>query len=160
AAARQAAEALRNFWLQHPEHPAAESARALERTLEVELPEPSGRELLLRASRLLSAGPPASAPAPAQGARRRLAGAARAAASLLYARALAGDGKRSQAGPFLEDAWAHGSPHVAGQAGMLLARDRARKGSDAEAIRIADQLAKKFPDSPEAEESVLFTPPL
>ena len=155
--ARQAAEALRAFWLQHPEHPAAESARALERRLNVALPEPSGRELLLRASHLLAAGQPAAALAQAEIARGMLSGADRAEASLLYARALAADGKRAQAGPFLEDAWAHGAAHVAAQAGMLLARDRARRGSDADAIRVADQIAKKFPDAPEAEESVLFT---
>ncbi|MCA1827572.1 MAG: hypothetical protein LC689_11640, partial [Myxococcales bacterium] len=152
SAARQAAEALRNFWLQHPEHPAAESARALERTLGVALPEPSGRELLLRASHLLSAGQPAAALAQAEVARRMLSGADRAEASLLSARALAADGKRAQAGPLLEDAWARGAAHVAAQAGMLLARDRARRGGDAEAIRIADRLARKFADSPEAEE--------
>ncbi len=49
ALARAAAEAARGFWLSHPEHPAAESARALERELRdlgVALADPTGRELL------------------------------------------------------------------------------------------------------------------
>jgi len=40
---------------------------------------------------------------------------------------------------------------------MLLARDRARRGREAEAIALADTVARKFPNAPEAEESVLFT---
>ncbi|HET9752717.1 MAG TPA: lytic transglycosylase domain-containing protein, partial [Myxococcales bacterium] len=155
--AREAAQALRNFWLQHPEHPAAETARAMQRDLGVTLPDPSGRELLLRASRLLAAGHPAAAVAQAQIASGMLSGEDRAEALLLHARALAADGKRTEAGPSLEFAWTHGSGHVAAAAGMLLARDRARRGRDAEAIRLADALAKKFPSSSEAEESVLFT---
>src|SRR5438105_1597067 len=62
---RRAAESLRNFWLRYPEHPAAETARAAERDLGVGLPEPSGRDLLLRASRLLASGHPAAAQAQA-----------------------------------------------------------------------------------------------
>ncbi|HEY4769500.1 MAG TPA: tetratricopeptide repeat protein, partial [Myxococcales bacterium] len=54
--AQDAAAALRAFWLRFPEHPAAETARTLQEQLGVELPEPSGRELLQRASRLLAAG--------------------------------------------------------------------------------------------------------
>jgi soluble lytic murein transglycosylase len=155
--ARDAAEALRGFWLNHPEHPAAESARALERELQVEIPPATGRELMLRASRLLAAGQPAAAVAQVEIAEELLSGAEAAEAALLHARALAADGKRSDAAPFLEKAWAHGPPHVAAAAGMLLARDRARRGRDAEAIRLADRLARKFGSAPEAEESVLFT---
>ncbi|HEY6908765.1 MAG TPA: lytic transglycosylase domain-containing protein [Myxococcales bacterium] len=155
--ARDAAQALRNFWLQHPEHPAAEKARAMQRELGVALPEPSGRELLLRASRLLAAGHPAAAVAQAQIAAGMLSGDDRAEALLLHARALAADGKRAEAAPSLEFAWAHGAGHVAAAAGMLLARDRARRGRDAEAIRLADAVAKKFPSLSEADESVLFT---
>src|SRR4051812_7065467 len=155
--AREAAQALRNFWLQHPEHPAAEKARALQRELGVDLPEPSGRELLLRASRLLASGHPAAAVAQARIAAGMLSGEDRAEALLLHARALAADGKRTEAAPSLELAWAHGSGHVAAAAGMLLARDRARRDRDPEAIRLADAVAKKFPSSSEAEESVLFT---
>jgi soluble lytic murein transglycosylase len=155
--ARQAAEALRGFWLSHPEHPAAEAARAEERALAVGLQEPTGRELMLRAGRLLAAGQPAAAVAQSEVAAQSLQGEDRAEAQLLHARAMAADGKRAQAGPWLEQAWADGAAHVASQAGMLLARDRARKGSDREAIQLADAVAKKFPAAPEAEESVLFT---
>lgn len=154
---RDAALALRSFWLEHPEHPAAESARAMERALGVALPEPSGRELLLRASRLLSAGQPAAAEAQSAVALKMLSGADKAEAALLHARALAADGKRADATASLEEAWAHGDAHVAGAAGMLLARDRARRGRDADAVKLADAVARKFPNAPEAEESVLFT---
>ncbi|HZX97383.1 MAG TPA: hypothetical protein VFE90_22900, partial [Myxococcales bacterium] len=155
--AQKAAEALREFWLQHPEHPAAETARAMQRDLGVPLPDPAGRELMLRASRLLASGHPAAAVAQALIAADLLTGEDRAEALLLHARALAADGKRTDAGPSLEAAWAHGAGHVAASAGMLLARDRARRGRDAEAIRLADAVAKKFPSALEAEESVLFT---
>jgi len=154
---REAAEALRAFWLKHPEHPAAESARAMQRELGVELTEPSGRELLLRASRLLAAGKPAAAVAQAEVAGGMLTGEDRAEAYLLHARALAADGKRSQAGPSLQIAWTHGNARVSAAAGMLLARDRARRGRENEAIRLADEVARKFPSSFEADESVLFT---
>jgi len=153
---REAALALRGFWLQHPEHPAAEDARKKELELQVELPPLTGHELLLRASRFLAAGMPAQATAQAKAAAAMLTGEARAEAMLLHARALAADGKRSEAGPSLEEAAAHGAPHVAAQAGMLLARDRARRGRDAEARAIAERIARQFPDSPEAEESALF----
>jgi len=154
---REAAEALRTFWLKHPEHPAAESARAMQRELGVELTEPSGRELLLRASRLLAAGKPAAAVAQAEVAGSMLSGEDRAEAYLLHARALAADGKRSQAGPSLQISWMHGNARVSAAAGMLLARDRARRGREKEAIRLADEVARKFPSSFEADESVLFT---
>ena len=154
---REAAEALRTFWLKHPEHPAAESARAMQRELGVELTEPSGRELLLRASRLLAAGKPAAAVAQAEVAGSMLSGEDRAEAYLLHARALAADGKRSQAGPSLQISWTHGNARVSAAAGMLLARDRARRGREKEAIRLADEVARKFPSSFEADESVLFT---
>jgi len=152
----EGARALRNFWLEHPDHPAAESARALE--LEVaQLETPTGHELLLRASRLLAAGKPAAAVAQAEVAASQLEGAERAEAQLLRARALAADGRRGEAASSLQEAWARGAEHVAAQAGMLLARDRARRGLDAEAIRLADQVARKHPSAPEAEESLLFT---
>src|SRR5690348_1897829 len=92
--AREAAQALRNFWLQHPEHPAAENARALQRDLGIALPAPSGRELMLRASRLLAAGHPAAAVAQVQIAAGMLSGEDRAEAMLLHARALAADGRQ------------------------------------------------------------------
>ncbi len=155
--ARPAAEALRTFWLLHPEHPAAESARALERSLSISLPEDSGRALLLRASRLLSSGLPAAAAAQAESAARQLSGVEAAEAALLRARALSADGKRSETPPILQEAWAHGAAHVAAAAGMLLARDRARRGKDDEALQLADAVAHRFVDAPEAGESVLFT---
>ena len=155
--ARPAAEALRTFWLLHPDHPAAESARVQELSLSVALPEDPGHALLLRASRLLSAGQPAAAAAQAVVAAKLLSGAEAAEAALLIARALAADGRRGESGPFLQQAWASGPAHVAAAAGMLLARDRARRGKDPEAIQLADAVAHRFAAAPEAEESVLFT---
>ena len=155
--ARPAAEGLRTFWLLNPDHPAAESARALERSLSVALPEAPGHALLLRASRLLSAGQPAAAAAQAGIAAKLLSGAEAAEAALLLARALTADGRRGEAGPFLQQAWASGPAQVAAAAGMLLARDRARRGRDPEAIQLADAVAHRFAAAPEAEESVLFT---
>ena len=154
---QEAAEALRNFWLQHPEHPAAETARSMQREMGIALPEPSGRDLLLRASRLLAAGQPGAAVAQAEVATSMLSGEDRAEALLLQARALAADGRRTDAAPALERAWKSGSAHVRAVAGMLLARDRARRGRDKEAIRLAEAVAKRFSSTPEAEESVLFT---
>src|SRR6266852_4912738 len=69
------------------------------------------------------------------------------------ARALAADGRRTEAGPALAFAWKEGAPRIAAPAGMLLARDRARRGNDAEAVRILDQLARRHPQSGEAEEA-------
>src|SRR5205085_1822045 len=80
-----------------------------------------------------------------------------AQALLLQARALAADGRRGEAAPSLEEAWKTGNAHVQAVAGMLLARDRARRGREAEAIRLADAVAKRLSTAPEAEESVLFT---
>jgi soluble lytic murein transglycosylase len=156
AHAREAAEAFREFWLQHPDHPAAEQARAEELALGAGLPPLTGHELLARASRLLAAGQPAEATAQAKVATAMLDREPRAEAELLFARALAADGKRGEATSALEEAWAHGAPHVAVQAGMLLARDRARHGQDAQAMALADALARKYPAAPEAEESALF----
>jgi soluble lytic murein transglycosylase len=155
--AQDAASALRAFWLRFPEHPAAETARNLQQQLGVELPEPSGRELLQRASRLLTAGKPAAAVAQAQAAAGMLSGEDQAEAFLLHARALAADGKRSEAGPSLQQAWAHGNARVAAVGGMLLARDRARRGREKEAIQLAEAVARKFPTASEADESALFT---
>lgn len=154
--AREAAEALRTFWLRHPEHASAETARAMQRDLGISLPEPTGRELMLRASRLLTGGQPAAAVAQAEVAAGMLAGEDRAEALLLQARALAADGRRTDAGASLEEAWKHGSARVAAPAGLLLARDRARRGLEVEALRIAAAIAKKFPNALEAEESALF----
>ena len=150
-----AARAARAFWLQHPEHPAAEAARALEQQLGPQ-PPLTGRERMLRASRLLAAGHPAVAVQEAAEAVTRLAGEERAEALLLRARAMGADGKRAEAGPFLAEAYKTGGARVSAQAGMLLARDRARRSLDAEALRIADEVARKHPDTAEAEESVLF----
>src|SRR6266849_4752980 len=58
------------------------------------LPEPSGRELLLRAQRLLSAGKPGAAVAQAEAAVKALRGGEAAEAQLTLARALAADGRR------------------------------------------------------------------
>jgi soluble lytic murein transglycosylase len=156
ALVREAALALRALWLQHPELPEAQNARDDERALGVSLPPPTGHELLLRASRLLSAGRPGAAAAQAEVAAAALTGEDAAEAQLLHARSLAADGRRNEAGPSLLLA-AKGAPHVAAQASMLLARDRARHGRDAEAIRIADDLVRRFPSAPEAEEAVLFS---
>jgi soluble lytic murein transglycosylase len=155
--AREAAQKWRDFWLEHPEHPAAQTARAEEARMSQaagrRLPEPTGRELLLRAQRLLSSGKPGAAVAQAEAAVKGLRGAEAAEAQLALARALAADGRRTEAGPALAFAWKEGAPRVAAPAGMLLARDRARRGNDAEAVRILDQLARRHPQSGEAEEA-------
>ena len=152
---REAALALRSLWLQQPELPEAQQAREEELSLGAGLAAPTGRDLLLRASRLLSAGRPGAATAQAEAAAAALSGDDAAEAQLLHARALTADGRRNDAGPSLLLA-AKGAPHVAAQASMLLARDRARHGRDPEALRIADDLARRFPSAPEAEEAALF----
>ena len=157
ALARDAALLWRAFWLEHPEHPAAEAAHDEEQRLAAvaaaPIPEPSGRELLARAQRLLSAGKPAAAVAQAEAAAAELRGAEAAEAQLVYARSLAADGRRTEAGPALLVAWQRGAPRVAASAGLLLARDRARRGNDAEAVRILDELARRFPQFGEADEA-------
>ena len=157
ALAREAATRWRVFWLEHPEHPAAESARAEEQRLSAiagePLPEPTGRELLTRAHRLLGAGKPGAAVAQADAAAKLLQGADAAEAQLAYARALAADGRRTEAGPALAISWRQGAPRVAAPAGIMLARDRMRRGNDAEAVRILDELVRRFPNSGEADEA-------
>ena len=153
---REAALSLRALWLMHPALPEAQKARDDELALGVSLPPPTGHDLLLRASRLLSAGRPAAAVAQAEAAAASLTGEDAAEAQLLHARALAADGRRSEAGPSLLAA-VKGAPRVAAQASMLLARDRARHHRDPEAIRLADDLARRFPAAPEAEEAALFS---
>src|SRR5207302_10496095 len=78
ALAREAALQWRAFWLEHPEHPAAEGARGEEQRLaaiaDLALPDPTGRELLARAQRLLSAGKPGASVAPAEAAAQALSG--------------------------------------------------------------------------------------
>src|SRR5437879_2304388 len=105
AVARDAARLWREFWLEHPEHPAAETARAEEARLSAisaqPLPAPSGREMLSRAQRLLSAGKPGAAVAQAEVAVKTLRGAEAADAQLVLARSLAADGRRAEAGPAL-----------------------------------------------------------
>src|SRR6266478_4744565 len=101
---------------------AAEQARKAARLPEVSgrsLPEPSGRELLLRAQRLLSAGKPGAAVAQAEAAVKALRGGEAAEAQLTLARALAADGRRGEAGPALAFAWKEGAPRIAAPAGML-----------------------------------------
>src|SRR5258705_3974178 len=110
---QQAAEALRAFWLRHPDHPAAETARSMQEGIAVALPEPTGRELLLRASRLLASGKPAAAVAQAQVAAGMLSGEDRAEGLLLHAPGLAADRKRGEARPCLEPASKHGSKRIA-----------------------------------------------
>src|SRR5207253_556569 len=155
--ARDAARLWREFWLDHPEHPAAEGARAEEARLSAiagrPLPGPDGRELLQRAQRLLSAGKPGAAVAQAEAAVKTLRSADAAEAQLVLARSLAADGRRGEAGPALAAAWKEGTPRVAAPTGMLLARDRARRGNDPEAVRILDELVRRYPQSGEAEEA-------
>jgi soluble lytic murein transglycosylase len=157
AVALEAAKAWRAFWLEHPDHPAAATARAEEARLSDRagepLPDPEGRDLLRRAQRLLSAGQPGSAVAQAEAASNVLRGEDLAEAQLAVARSLAADGRRSDAAPALTTAWKRGSPHVAASAGLLLARDRTRRGMSADAIRILDSVARKYPHEPEADES-------
>ena len=155
--AKEAALRWRAFWLDHPEHPAAETARGEEQRLSAlsgeALPAPRGRDLLLRAQRLLSAGKPGAAVAQAEAAVAALRGADAAEAQLTLARALAADGRRGEAAPALTAAWKDGAPRVAAPAGLLFARDRARRGNDPEAVRILDELARRYPQSGEAEEA-------
>src|SRR3989440_740490 len=162
--APDAARLWREFWLEHPEHPAAEGARAEEARLSAlagrPLPAPAGRELLQRAQRLLSAGKPGAAVAQAEAAVKTLRGADAAEAQLVLARSLAADGRRGEAGPALAAAWKAGAPRVAAPTGMLLARDRARRGNDPEAVRILDELVRRYPQSGEAEEAAHAAPRL
>src|SRR5207245_2049605 len=76
-----------------------------------------------------------------------------AEAQLVLARSLAADGRRGEAGPALGSAWKQGTPGVAAPTALLLARDRARRGNDPEAVRILDDLVRRYPQSGEAEEA-------
>jgi len=158
AAVLQAAQAWRTFWLEHPDHPAATSlARSEEARLahiaKKSLPEPAGHDLLLRAQRLLAAGQPAAAVAQAQAAVRVLKPPDAEEAQLTLARSLAADGRRTEAGPALASAYRSRLPRIAAPAGLLFARDRARRGLDPEAIQILDQVARRFPKEPEADDA-------
>jgi soluble lytic murein transglycosylase len=44
-------------------------------------------------------------------------------------------------------------PRIAAPAGLLFARDRARRGLDPEAIKILDDVARRFPKEPEADDA-------
>ena len=157
AAALEAAKAWRAFWLDRPDHPASATARAEEARLVAKggttLPDPDGRDLLRRAQRLLSAGQPGWAVAQAEAASKVLRGHDFAEAQLALARALAADGRRGEAGPALIAAWKKGSSRTAAAAGLPLARDRARRGMDKEAVRILDELVRRYPAEPETEEA-------
>jgi soluble lytic murein transglycosylase len=156
-AAMQAAQAWRTFWLEHPDHPAAAVARSeearLARIAGKPLPEPAGRDLLLRSQRLLAAGQPGAAVAQAQAALRVLKSPEAAEAQLTLARSLAADGRRTEAGPALAAAYRSPLPRIAAPAGLLYARDRARRGLDPEAIKILDEVARRFPKESEADEA-------
>ncbi len=161
-AARAAAlDAARGFWRDFPEHPAAELEPALEAGLRGArpYPAPSAHERYLRANHLLSAGQPARAAEEAKLARD---GSAREGsreeqfdAALLWARALAADGRRGEAAIPLAEAIQSQRPHVAAQGLLLLARDRSRRGENADAVALLDKLAARFPASPEADEGAL-----
>ncbi|MFL5398216.1 MAG: transglycosylase SLT domain-containing protein [Myxococcales bacterium] len=156
--AQKAAQAWRAFWLEHPDHPAADRlARAEEARLAAiagkPLPDPSGRDLLTRSQRLLSAGQPGAAVAQAQAAVKALKPPEAAEAQLTLARSLAADGRRTEAGPALAAAYKSPVPRIAAASGLLYARDRARRGLDADAIKILDDVARRFPKEPEADEA-------
>ncbi|MFL5374054.1 MAG: tetratricopeptide repeat protein, partial [Myxococcales bacterium] len=156
--AQKAAQAWRAFWLEHPDHPAADRvARAEEARLAAiagkPLPDPSGRDLLTRSQRLLSAGQPGAAVAQAQAAVKALNPPEAAEAQLTLARSLAADGRRTEAGPALAAAYKSPVPRIAAASGLLYARDRARRGLDADAIKILDDVARRFPKEPEADEA-------
>ncbi|GAC1344613.1 MAG: hypothetical protein NVSMB23_19710 [Myxococcales bacterium] len=159
-AARRALLAARTFWLEHPDHPAAARMPLVESGLAAAAGAPlspaSGRELGLRASRLLSAGLPAAAVAQAREARRLLSGPEGAEVDLLLARALAADGRRTEATDPIERAWKAGVSHVAAASGLLLARDRARHHQPELAIPLLDALVRRYPDTPEADEAAYF----
>src|SRR5438105_2931509 len=157
-AALQAAQAWRAFWLEHPDHPAAASLARSEETrlgriAGTPLSEPAGRDLLLRSQRLLAAGQPGAAVAQAQAALRVLKPPDSGEAQLTLARSLAADGRRIEAGPALAAAYRSPLVRIAAPAGLLYARDRARRGVDPEAIRILDEMARRFPKEPEADEA-------
>ena len=160
AAAREAQQALRTLWRDFPDAPGAEQAQQREAWLVGiaggPLPAPTGREHLGRAQRLLGAGLPAAAVVEAKAARGLLAGEERAEASLAVARALGADGKRQGATASLEEAWAASTPRTAAAAGLLLARDRARRARNPEAIALLDLLLKRFPDAPEADDAAFL----
>jgi soluble lytic murein transglycosylase len=156
--AQKAAQAWRAFWVEHPDHPAADRlARAEETRLAAiagkPLPDPSGRDLLARSQRLLAAGQPSAAVAQAQAALKALKPPDAAEAQLTLARSLAADGRRTEAGPALAAAYKSPVPRIAAASGLLYARDRARRGLDAEAIKILDEVARRFPKEPEADEA-------
>ena len=153
-AKRDAASAARALWLKFPDHPGADQARLDEAAL-AKLPAPTGRELLQRANKLMLAGLPAAA---VEASREALPGLEEddlAEGNLLFARALGAAGLRAQAAPALTIAWKQGTPHIAAPAGLLLARDRSRRGRTREAIALLDDLARRYPRSPEAPEAQL-----
>jgi soluble lytic murein transglycosylase len=156
AMARTAASAARAFWRDHPDHPAIAEEPALEVTLAKiaggPLPAPSPRDHLIRAQHLLNDGLPGMSASEAQAAREVFTGEEHAEASLLYARALAADGRRSEAGPALEEAIKSTQPKFAAQAMLLLARDKSRRAENDAAIALLDKLAERFPASTEADE--------
>ncbi len=159
-AQRAAAIACRELWLGFPAHPAAERARAEEesfaRRIPGGIPAPTGRQRLARASRLLSAGQPAAAVDAAREAVRALSKTDAAEGNYFLARALAAAGDRAQAAPHLQIAWARGGRRYAPPAGMLLARDRARRGQWQGAVRLLDELVRKYPQAAEAAEARLL----
>jgi soluble lytic murein transglycosylase len=156
AMARSAASAARAFWRDHPDHPAIADEPALEAALAKlagsPLPAPSPRDHLIRAQHLLNDGLPAMSVGEAQAAREAFTGEEHAEASLFYARALAADGRRSEAGPALEEAVKSTQPKIAAQAMLLLARDKSRRAENDAAIALLDKLAERFPSSNEADE--------
>ena len=154
--ARTAASAARAFWRDHPDHPAIADEPALEAALAKlagsPLPAPSPRDHLIRAQHLLNGGLPGLSASEAQAARDSFTGEEHAEASLLYARALAADGRRSEAGPALEEAVKSTQPKIAAPAMLLLARDKSRRAESGAAIALLDKLAERFPSSNEADE--------
>lgn len=152
--------ALLRFWRDFPDHPAQEQAAGLRAELDAAAgqpaPRPSPQDLLARAQRLLGAGEPARAAQEASRARAGLsAGEERSEASLLLARCLAADGRRGEASPFLQEAFRAAQPRVGAPAGLLLARDRARRALLEPALKVLDELARRFPDTNEADEGGL-----
>ena len=164
AAVQQALLTLRAFWHDFPDHPSAADEAEREARLSKQgtpLPPPTGRDRLGRAQRLLSAGQPRLAAAEAAQARRALASAKApvaegAEAALLFARALAADGRRAEATSALAEAWKHGAGKVAAAAGLLLARDHSRRGKTKEAVAVLDQLQRQHPDTQEADDGALL----
>ncbi|MBS2022323.1 MAG: lytic transglycosylase domain-containing protein [Deltaproteobacteria bacterium] len=160
AGAQEALQAVLRFWREAPDHPAQAEVQPLfvrlSALLGADIPPPTGRDHQQRAQRCLLAGLPHEAVSEARAAHASLTGEEKLEAALLYARALAADGRRAEAGPMLTEAFSSKQVPILAAAGLLLARGQARVGHDAEAIRTLDALARRAPQTSEADEGAFL----